>query len=712
MPTPINNDQPSLGLTEFVPLSGLFPSRDGGIVDPGGIPLGAIRTFAGDFVPHGSDQAEGQLLVLSQNTALFSLLGTSFGGNGQSNFALPDLGGRTMIGTGQGPGLSPFVVGQQDGTDSVTLAKANLPVSKGGSGLPFDNREPSLAVTYLINAGGGSSGVDLLGEIVPFAGNFVPTGYLQAAGQLVSIASAPDLFLLLGTTYGGDGETTFGLPDLRGRTIIGASAQNPVGSLVGMELASVGAVNLPSSAGGSAAAIDNRAPSLAMNYIIAVQGIFPSRDSGGVAYDQAFLGEVVAYAGLTPPQGWAFCNGALLPIAQNQALFSLLGTTYGGDGRTTFALPDLRNRTIVGTGPNTTIGVPYGADGIVLTDANVPIRKTLPNIVLNNTSTGDTRDWLMAGGVVGSNLVLGAPPASWKIIATGDFNGDGIGDLIYENTSTGELRDWILSNAGLSSNLVLGNVPSGWTLAGVGDFNGDGTSDVLWRNTTTSDLRIWTMQGGVKVANVVLANPPSNWSVAAIGDFNGDGTSDIVWRDASSGDVRDWGIVSSALATNVDFGAAPLSFGIAATGDFNGDGTTDILWQDSVSGDVRDWLMHNHGVSGNIDIGATSYRALAEGNFNNDGTDDLLWRNASTGDLREWNMSGGVVGSQNLLGTLPTTWVGVVNPATHSGDPNPSSGNIALPFSETRGTHTVIVQGGFLPGPMPGGTGAFFGAAT
>jgi microcystin-dependent protein len=63
---------------------------------------------------------------------------------------------------------------------------------------------------------------------------------------------------------------------------------------------------------------------------------------------QPFLGQIMAFAGNFAPKGWAFCHGQLLPINQNQALFSLLGTTYGGNGQTNFALPDLRNRTMVG----------------------------------------------------------------------------------------------------------------------------------------------------------------------------------------------------------------------------------------------------------------------------------------------------------------------------------------------------------------------------
>lgn len=65
---------------------------------------------------------------------------------------------------------------------------------------------------------------------------------------------------------------------------------------------------------------------------------------------EPFIGQVILFAGNFAPRGWAFCHGQLLPIAQNQALFSILGTTYGGDGRTTFALPDLRGRAPIGAG--------------------------------------------------------------------------------------------------------------------------------------------------------------------------------------------------------------------------------------------------------------------------------------------------------------------------------------------------------------------------
>lgn len=86
-----------------------------------------IRVFPFTFAPRGWAWCNGQLLPLSQNTALFSLLGTTYGGNGKSNFALPDLQGRAPMHPGQGPGLSQYDLGQSAGSDTVTLLEPEMP---------------------------------------------------------------------------------------------------------------------------------------------------------------------------------------------------------------------------------------------------------------------------------------------------------------------------------------------------------------------------------------------------------------------------------------------------------------------------------------------------------------------------------------------------------------------------------------------------------
>ena len=91
-----------------------------------------IRIFPFNFAPRGWAWCDGQLLPLSQNTALFSLLGTTYGGNGKSNFALPDLQGRAPMHPGQGPGLSLHDLGETGGSETVSLLESEIPSHSHG----------------------------------------------------------------------------------------------------------------------------------------------------------------------------------------------------------------------------------------------------------------------------------------------------------------------------------------------------------------------------------------------------------------------------------------------------------------------------------------------------------------------------------------------------------------------------------------------------
>jgi microcystin-dependent protein len=89
--------------------------------------IGEIMLFAGNFPPKGYAFCQGQILSIAQNNALFAILGTTYGGNGQTTFALPDLRGRFPMQQGQGPGLSPRFLGEMSGTESVTLLTNQIP---------------------------------------------------------------------------------------------------------------------------------------------------------------------------------------------------------------------------------------------------------------------------------------------------------------------------------------------------------------------------------------------------------------------------------------------------------------------------------------------------------------------------------------------------------------------------------------------------------
>jgi microcystin-dependent protein len=115
-----------------------------------------IRIFGFNFAPRGWAFCNGQLLPLSQNTALFSLLGTTYGGNGKTNFALPDLQGSTPMFWGQGPGLSLYDIGQTGGSASVTLLTSEMPAHNHGEVVRPTAAIPPLD-TPVGNAGGRSN---------------------------------------------------------------------------------------------------------------------------------------------------------------------------------------------------------------------------------------------------------------------------------------------------------------------------------------------------------------------------------------------------------------------------------------------------------------------------------------------------------------------------------------------------------------------------
>lgn len=112
----LENRQPYLALSFCIALAGIFPARS----DPF---LSQIQIFPFNFPPKGWAFCNGQILSISQNTALFSLLGTFYGGNGVSNFALPDLQSRAPLKFGQGPGLSDYQQGETGGTESNTISQ-------------------------------------------------------------------------------------------------------------------------------------------------------------------------------------------------------------------------------------------------------------------------------------------------------------------------------------------------------------------------------------------------------------------------------------------------------------------------------------------------------------------------------------------------------------------------------------------------------------
>jgi len=158
---------------------------------------------------------------------------------------------------------------------------------------------------------------------------------------------------------------------------------------------------------------------------------------------EPFLGEIKIISWNFPPKGWTFCNGQLQPINQNQALFSILGTTYGGDGRTTFALPNLQGRMPVHVGDGIALGELGGESAHTLNISEIPAHTHVPVGSPNTASaTGPTANLWAAKT---TNPYTGSPNSAMKpacIAATG-------GSQPHENMSPYLVLNFVIALQGI-----------------------------------------------------------------------------------------------------------------------------------------------------------------------------------------------------------------------------------------------------------------------
>jgi microcystin-dependent protein len=159
--------------------------------------LGQLMQTGANFCPRGYTQAAGQILAIQSNTALFSLLGTTYGGNGQTTFALPDLRGRAAVHTGQGPGLSPYDLGQQTGTETTTLTAANMAPHNHRAGAQTANAIAN-STTANGNAIGISSNDSFAAPPPDPSGNLMDSGTLQVlpTGGSIPVSNQPPYLVM------------------------------------------------------------------------------------------------------------------------------------------------------------------------------------------------------------------------------------------------------------------------------------------------------------------------------------------------------------------------------------------------------------------------------------------------------------------------------------------------------------------------------------
>lgn len=202
---------------------------------------GSIFIWAPNFAPRNYALCEGQLLPISQHTALFSLLGTTYGGDGRTNFGLPDLRGRMPLGAGNGPGLPPAIYGRAGGTPTSTLGLNNLPShTHTATFTPTGGTTPvSVTMQASINTTGNKTVPSATDNII--AGT--PDGRASAEMWTNAVGASP--------------------VDVGGITVSGGGSGG-------------GSVAVDNT--GNGVAFDNHPPYLALNFIIALEGLYPPRN--------------------------------------------------------------------------------------------------------------------------------------------------------------------------------------------------------------------------------------------------------------------------------------------------------------------------------------------------------------------------------------------------------------------------------------------------
>lgn len=291
-----------------------------------------------------------------------------------------------------------------------------------------------------------------------------------------------------------------------------------------------------------------------------------------------------------------------------------------------------------------------------------PTHASGAELILVNANTGELRVWSMGGlEIVDDRHLVTSPGGEANL---GDFNGDGLTDVLWRDETTGALAISITGGG-------IGVLDPGadWVLGPIGDYDGNGRSDLLMRNPVDAAVSSWLLDGPAIVETIDHDfTISSDWQLRS-GDFDGDGTDDLLgWSETGelnltlivdgSPTSACEGLSFSRCFTRraINLGEIGVGWQIAAIGDFDADERDDLLLRNS-TGDASSWtfdgveLVYN----GPLPALGPEWQAVASVDLDGDGADDLLWRDPS-GSIEAWLMDGTEIASLGVITTLGDDW--------------------------------------------------------
>ena len=231
-------------------------------------------------------------------------------------------------------------------------------------------------------------------------------------------------------------------------------------------------------------------------------------------------------------------------------------------------------------------------------------------LIWRHGDSGDIARWQMGGRQQLWGEAVGSGPVdmAWKIVGTGDFNGDQHRDIVWQHTD-GFLSVWLMRDQKLMAGWSLkpGKVDdTRWRIVAVADMDRDNRPDLVWQHEATGQVSVWYMDGVSQREGRLLSGGQdigADWKVAGVGDFNGDHSQDLLWRHRTTGALAIWFMDGErqAFGQPVSPGVVELDWRIATVMDMNGDSMADVIWQHT-DGRLAVWTMSSWTMTAGVSL--------------------------------------------------------------------------------------------------------------